>query len=537
MKAKRLGAIVLAAALSATMFAGCGKQTPASSSGVSGASASNAYKNHLTISIAHWGVGTSMNPTQKDDLRDALCKKFNVTITPANVTWDDYKTKLNTWAAAGTLPDVFSDDAIQESNFTKWCTEGVVRTLPSDLSAYPALKKYMGQSDVQNYKYPLGSSDGKFYCVPRPCYSNIDLWAIDTECMIRKDWMKKIGIDKLPENMDEFTALMKAYVQKDPDGNGKNDTIGCTTYTLGYLKWFFLGYEPCIDTWTLDSSSKWIPGFMTDRAVEGITAFKKLYDAGGLDKDLPSLKGSQGEDKFTSGVAGAICTSGCPDTWNAMFKDMLKAKPGLVFNDTVAELKPFKAADGNYYRDISSSAWSETYFKAGTSDEKVARILAMLDFGMTDAGSNMINLGIEGVDYKMDNGKIVLLDHKDSNGKAVVYPCKAFRTFFSWYQDFQYVNPQVPSDIQKTGADQQDWLVKNCKAKQTNLGLSFLQYDGKDKTTFSFTDEIVKAIVSKDAAAEWKQMVANYKKAGYDTAIANLNTAAQKTGMTDVTEK
>ena len=542
MKAKRLGVFLLAVAMVFTMFAGCGNKQGAASSSTPTGSSTNPYKNHLTISIAYWGIGTSVDASKTDPIRDIMYKKFNITITPVNITWDDYKTKVNTWAAAGTLPDVFADDAVYESNFSKWCTQGVIKKLPDDMSAYPNVKKYLAQSDVMAYRYPLGDKNGKYYCVPRPTYDSIDWWANDNACLLRKDWMTKLGFTQNPTNMDEFITMMKAFVEKDPDGNGKNDTIGCTCYDAGWLTYFFNNYEPAVGTWTKDASGQWIPGFTTDKALQGVAALKKLYDAGGLDKDFATLKGTQGMEKFENGVAGAYVHSGYPATLGSIQTAMKKANPKFDISTSITEMLPWKAADGNYYRTISASPWSETYFNYKDSDEKMDRVLRLLDWGwgVGTEGFNYMRYGIEGKDYTKSGDTITPIKKLDASGKDISgqdEPIRGLGSFWTWAQTWQYSNPASDPAMLKIANDTLSWEMKNCKATPTNLTLGFIDYDGKDKANFAFKDELTKALLSKDAVAEWKSMIKTQMSSGYTQAIAGINAKAKELGITDYTEK
>ena len=43
--------------------------------------------------------------------------------------------------------------------------------------------------------------------------------------LIRKDWLDKLGL-AIPKTTDEFLAVMQAFTNNDPDGNGKDDTYG-----------------------------------------------------------------------------------------------------------------------------------------------------------------------------------------------------------------------------------------------------------------------------------------------------------------------
>lgn len=542
MTKKRLAAIALALAMVVPMFSACAKTPAASSSATSSSTSSStgtSYKDHLDISIAYWSVGASVDASKPDLIRDQVYKKFNMTIVPDNITWDDYKTKINTWAAAGNLPDVFADDAITESNFSKWCTEGVVQAIPTDLSAYPNIQKYLSQADVQNYKYPLGAADAKYYCIPRPTYSTMDMWANDNAVMVRKDWMEKVGITTMPTNMDEFITLMKAFVQKDPDGDGKNDTIGLTCYDAGWLSYLMNNYEPAVQTWKL-VDGQWVAGLSTDDALLGVEALKKLYDAGGLDQDFATLKSGDGLAKFTSGKAGAYAHSGYPTTLVSVQQAMQKVYPDKKFADTVTLMLPWKSPDGNYYRTIASTPWSETYFNAKDSAEKVQRVLAFMDWGLSTDGFNLMRYGIKDVDYTQSGDTITPIISKDAKGNPITlntkYPFCGLGSFFSWEQDFSYKNPSTDPSILKLANDTLNWEIKNCKGTPTNLALAFINYPAKSKINWNLKDALTKAILSKDAVATWKQIVADYNKNGGTEAQTEINAQAKALNITGVTE-
>ena len=523
---------VLASMLTGTAFS---KATPKAST--------TSYKTHLTINLCHWRAGEAITG-QSDAVLSTLEKKFNVTINPINVTWGDYKTKINTWAAAGSLPEVFSDDAATEKQFPQWISSKLVKALPSDMSAYPNIKKYLNQEDIQAYKYPFGAKNAKYYGVPRATYQSVDWWANDYCIMIRKDWMKKVGITKVPTNMDEFTKLMKAFVAKDPDGDGKADTVGLTAYTQDWLYPLFTGYEPSIMTWTKDSSNKWTAGFMTNGALKGIAAIKKLYDAGGLDRDIATFKGDEGKDKFTSGHAGAYAQSGYPTALMTLYSAFQKTYGAKwKWTDHIVLMKPFKCSDGNYYRHIQSTAWSETYFSSKCSDEKMKRVLAMLDWGFTTTsdGFKLMRYGIKGKDYTEKNGKITLINKKDSNGAIMTinqkYPSTILANWWGWFQDWSYTDSTFAyPDMQKQAKDLLDWEMKNCKPEKTNLMLSWMPYQGKENENYAMGAEIIKACASSDAVAEWKQMVNNYKANGYTKLLASMNAYAKKYHFTGYTK-
>lgn len=50
----------------------------------------------------------------------------------------------------------------------------------------------------------------------------------DMVLWLRQDWMDKLGL-QAPKTLADFDNIMDAFVNKDPDGNGKKDTLGLAT--------------------------------------------------------------------------------------------------------------------------------------------------------------------------------------------------------------------------------------------------------------------------------------------------------------------
>ena len=70
------------------------------------------------------------------------------------------------------------------------------------------------------------NEDGDLMATPAP-----NLTAGGANVMwTRQDWLDALGLD-VPRTWDELAEVAKAFVTRDPDGNGENDTIGCLLYT------------------------------------------------------------------------------------------------------------------------------------------------------------------------------------------------------------------------------------------------------------------------------------------------------------------
>jgi putative aldouronate transport system substrate-binding protein len=80
----------------------------------------------------------------------------------------------------------------------------------------PNRVKLMYDTDAINYS----TYNGRLYG-----FSNASTLPRNEGMLIRKDWLDKLGLP-VPVTTDEYLAVMRAFTQRDPDGNGRADTYG-----------------------------------------------------------------------------------------------------------------------------------------------------------------------------------------------------------------------------------------------------------------------------------------------------------------------
>ena len=550
---KKIVVLLMVATMVFSVLAGCGPESnnnPATTAAATTAATEEAttaeptvdpLADPMEISFAMWSIGQAIVDGQQDAVREKLYKDLNITIKPVNVTWDDYMQKIQIWAASAQLPDIFAVDVVGTQNYKNWIDQGIVQALPDDLSAYPELQNRMNGNGMEIYKYPVNDPNAKFYAVPRISCFSADGWANNIGVMLRKDWMANVGVTKAPETMDEFITLMKLFVENDPDKNNKKDTIGLTCFNSEWLSWFFAAYEPGLlggsSNWVRDieNPGKWIPAFMTKNTLEGMKVLKKLYDAGGLDRDFAALKGEEGEDKFASNKAGAYAHDVSPATLKYLSEKYVKNYPDKKFEDAITILKPFKNVnDGQYYRYIANPAWSETYINANVDAKKVDRIMRLFEYVIGDEGYNLIHFGVEGTDWKKEGDKVVLTPQKDASDAIIpittLYPFTLAGFIAEWSGTHQYTAPSTTPELQKMSSDLYDWLLANAKASPVDLRLPLFEVPNKDKTASPklFGEMTIKCLMSKDIDKTWNEIVDGYRANGYDKLIEEVNAECAK---------
>ncbi|MBW7456238.1 extracellular solute-binding protein [Paenibacillus sepulcri] len=549
-KAKLQVLLCLIAALMVTLIAGCGSndkgnnQPAADASNSSnaanhtdtGAAADNPFAEHMDISLSWWGIGVGFG--KNDEVLQKIEKDFNVTLKPMDIGWDNYKEKSQVWAAAGQLPDIITHSITNDNpaTYNDWVNQELIHALPDDLSAYPNVEKVAKAEDVKGiYK------DGKLYAIPRMTYPNTDMWAVDRALYVRKDWMDKLGI-KDPTNFDEFAAMMKAFADQDPDGNGKNDTTGVVMNTLGYFKYVFIPTFPQFDnsSWVKEDG-KWIPFYASKQIEQVMVQARKLYTDGGLDQDFAVEKAGEANQKFYQNKAGALSlnvdsikgATGVKAEWE-------KNNPGEKFDDHVKLLHLWPAADGNIYRHTTNTWWSETMINADVDDKKLDRILRIYDWLLSPEAQDLYNYGIEGKDYTKDGDKYTITRPKDDKGQYVdlkeEYPSldiisqlAAWRNA-STLEDSEANRAAFGDESVQFIQDELNWQMTNAKPIPTAFEIYTMSTPAKDKLSgINFDDDFTRVILGKDDPVKmWQETLKGYDSKGLQQAITEVNAEMAK---------
>lgn len=533
---------VLACLLAIVMIAGCATQTPSTSpstteptSTTTPASTSSAEKNstHLTLSIALWEIDPDF-VSSDDPMYMKIQKDLNIDINPILLTWDDYQTKINVWAASGSLPDAFAVDLVGSANYTKFIQNGLVKAMPDDMSAYPNLVPLYDQSDVQATKY-----EDQFYMVPRanlavnnsktnPSTGQRTIW-------YRKDWTQQLGLS-VPTNVTEFVAFVKAL--KD----GMSAENGITSYDVGFIAdCISLMSAPGITSgaWVKGDDGNYMPGFFTGAYLESLKLMNRMYKDGLIDKDFPIEKTTDGLDKFATGKS-VVCTyqcSGPHELINTFATPYEKTFPGKKGVDAFGILPPMTASDGKAYVYNSSSFWSETYINAKADEDKSDRILQLLDFCQSPEFDLFCGYGIEGVDFTRSGDDITITRPKDAEGNYVsIASLYKFQTGWSFLTTWAIGKPNYLKNPALSD-EQKDWYTAALAEQVKGIPGPYL-YEAslmstplKDAFKWDIGADVTKIITAADPVADYNAAIAKYKAAGFDAMIKEVNDGLKAQGI------
>jgi putative aldouronate transport system substrate-binding protein len=505
-----------AIALTASLVAGCSSQGPTSSTPASGnstsapqasAGAADKFKEKLSLnlmSITYEGGGWP----DKHPMIDFLNKKFNVDLKFQWVPSDSYTEKLGVLAASNTFPDAFFIDM---NNFLKWRDKGVFLDVKPLLANYPNLTK-----DIKPETMAIGNPSGKVYGVP--------IYTPETRdtLVIRKDWLDKLGL-KYPTNTDELYDVAKAFTKNDPDGNGKDDTIGFSTSINGGTSFNIMDYLKF--AFGLANGWKEVNGALTPWQTQNkelkdfLGYLRKAYSEGVLDKDFavnknndPSVKAEANKLGIHQLVATAIYAEGS----SGSELNIKKTAPNAQWI-TGAPPKGPSGAQGVG----TGASTNKVVINAKTDKNKQERILAILDYLTTDEGDILNKSGIEGIHYKKTaDNKFEKLDTFDKD-----------RPFIIGFWFFRKVNPLTtyrlwddPAYAKRINAI----FDENAKYTNPNKGVGvFSETAAKTGTSLDqkLMSEMVKFIVGEIPAEGIDKAIEDWKKNGGDKIITEMNDA------------
>ncbi|AYA78460.1 ABC transporter substrate-binding protein [Bacillus sp. Y1] len=161
---------------------------------------------------------------------DRLQEATNVKIKWNNIPGDGYQEKKNLMLASGDLPDAFYASGFSDHDLVQHGQNGTIIPLEDLIDKYaPNLKKLFEQRP--DLKKVVTAPDGHIYSLPRA--EEMDLIGMPNIMFINKVWLDKLGLE-MPTTLEEYHDVLKAFKEKDPNGNGKQDEIGLTFWYNGW---------------------------------------------------------------------------------------------------------------------------------------------------------------------------------------------------------------------------------------------------------------------------------------------------------------
>jgi putative aldouronate transport system substrate-binding protein len=356
------------------------------------------------------------NPIRKQ-IEGDLNIEYKLTLVPGKR--EAFEQSFMTRIAAGDIPDLIE---MTTAEVQKYAEQGIIGSMDELLAKTPDLKDSRMQEE-----WMFAQNNGKIYGIPR-----IVRGGQPVATFLRKDWLDKLQL-KMPTTTEELFEVMKAFVSKDPDGNGKDDTYGYSANSLNDIPQSVISnsfgipqmgsIEPGIPMDWIDAKGQLHFAPVSMEFKNYLAYMSKLYAAKVLDPDLPSNTQQSFQQKMIQGQIGVV-TMVNPHNWMLEGKPIVKAAKEVNPNAQWAYVPPVKGPTGLFGNNTGFSTSPSVVVASQNALKdpiKAERIMKLLDYmdrrengktgGVTQA------YGLEGIHHTKENGVITKMLPKFNEDK------------------------------------------------------------------------------------------------------------------------
>lgn len=319
LKFRLLVSLVVTVALSGSVFTGCSSKgatsndpaKPQDTASQGTADPLGKYSPELNVTSANIIDSTVKFPQGQTNVDNIWTRAYKDTLgINVKFAWvvdtQQFEQKMNLTIASGDLPDIFPVNGKQLSQLIESDSLADLTSVYDKYASVVTKDVYSQSKEV----FELGKRGGKLYGLANTGGSS----AVDTPEMlyIREDWRKKLNLPE-PKTMDDFFKIADAFVNQDPDGNGKKDTYalvlnktGLSSGAQGFgdAQGFANAFHAYLGTWIKDDSGKIVYGSIQPQVKMVLQKLQEMYKNGQLDKEFAIMDMAKSSEGAVSGKIG-----------------------------------------------------------------------------------------------------------------------------------------------------------------------------------------------------------------------------------------
>lgn len=350
--------------------------------------------------------------------------------------------RLNLLLGSGEHYDAVSVSGISEfkAMFLDYARQGALLDLTPLIDEYgPNIK-----AGISEETWDAIRVDGKIFAIPTRTVE-----FVATGMMVRLDWLEKLDLD-VPETLDDFVDVLRAFRDHDPGGNGnrnlplviKNDTPFVPSIA---------GAFGLVNDWN-DHNGQLVSRAMDDGLPEYLTFMNDLLNQGLLDPEFAITTDATMKEKFSSGLSGFA-----PLHW----ADIPPITDTLLEIDPEARIVYIPALIGpDGKRGYSTGSGFDLITFVPRSSEHPEDVIKWINAKLETETLKLMALGEEGVHHTFEDGqyKPILPAFNDERNLAnsyltglneEVYPSywqARVRKDMRLYEGWEYLNLLQPEE-------------------------------------------------------------------------------------------
>lgn len=417
----------------------------------------SAEKEHFTLRMVR--VGNIQDPT-KDRILLELQKRLNFTLEIISIPWEQFPSQMQMMVATGDPIDLLM--CSPDTTFYEWADADMLYSYEDlfKMGDYPLCESVV-YSDM--YAELANPSDGLHYGKAMATPTNA--WGP----VIRTDWLEKLGLD-MPETIDDFYNVVKAFAEADLDGTdaggvdiriGGAQNDGSTLGIFGYIQRAF-NLNPGDFNFIENDDGTLSLWNTTEGAKEAAKFIRKLMNEGLLNYDFATMpqESDQGRyaDDFAAGRLGIGWTSN-----PGLFMEKLKAANP---DATMAYLPPV-TANSSVPKNSGGGVGYWYVHAIPKTCENPARVMEVLEYGLTNEGRELTLFGIEGIHWtdrviNEDGSRVYTIDRDecakdwDVSANGLRYPmCWGF---INYHAEIPYIPIEEYGNYDEAYLNAQTWV-------------------------------------------------------------------------------
>lgn len=427
-KVKQLMTRILLAAITGNLLIGCGTaktadQATEKATKTSSETVQNTEVKEKPVELSILQGANTVEIDDNGEVTKLIEERFNIDLKAFEVGNKNFKENLNVKIAGGEMPDVMFIDT--PAQLATYVDGGVVGEISIDLirKKAPNFAKCADENDDGSL-WSTMIYNGKNYGIANP--KSVKPFAM----FWNQNWLDKLGME-VPVTLEEYEAVLTAFVEQDPDGNGRKDTAGMGERAIGAVFGAFglrcvTGNAPGFKVEEMQLGEDNVPFFpyIRPEAKQALEVLNRWYQKGIIDKEFVTGENHGGygwlSHSFMNGRIGL--TSSMLSHYFLYSTDVEEEQNrGICLKELKALNPDAKIVTGlgpvGPEGESGTEAWGKSSLYCLTSQavsdpRKVDAFLSILDAYYSDVDyMKLSNLGIEGKHYKnTEHGRVRLID-------------------------------------------------------------------------------------------------------------------------------
>lgn len=216
--------------------------------------------------------------------------------------WNDdlapYNRKLDLLIASGDIPDFFRVNGAQ---LRQLIDNGLIADLTGlyAINVSEPVRKLLEENGGDPFR--SATVDGRLMAVPMTGMLTENAPMLH----VRLDWLNRLGLPE-PVTLEDVLRISRAFTERDPDGNGINDTFGLAAdQSFSLVDGFFNGFHAYPNIW-LELGGQLVYGSVRPEMKRALGSLRELYAAGQIDPNFGTKDQNRVYESIAAGQIGLL---------------------------------------------------------------------------------------------------------------------------------------------------------------------------------------------------------------------------------------